>query len=303
MLANLGVGSPMTDPAARRSVGSMPPTTIARARSAMPDPSPLEREEQLASLDELLTGARAGVGGCAAVVAPAGLGKSRLLAEVAESARASGMDVVTARGDELEREFSFGVVLSLLGPGVARADEDERDRLLRGAAGLAAPLVAGARPAEALASDQQAFSLFHGLHWLVANLAERRPLLLSVDDAHWADEMSLRFVHYLLQRIDELPVALLVAARPEAEVGPGLVRRLARHRLTRTVELAPLSAAGVARLVREAFAGASPAPDDEFCLACANASAGNPFYLGELLAAVRADGLEPTAASAATIEG
>jgi DNA-binding CsgD family transcriptional regulator len=187
----------------------------------MPDPSLLEREPQLAALHELLSGARAGEGGSATIVAPAGLGKSRLLAEAAALARDADMEVVAARGDELEREFSFGVVLSLLGPAVARADEAERTRLLRGAAGLAAPLVAGVRPAEALASEQQAFSLLHGLHWLVANLAERRPLLVAVDDAHWADEMSLRFVHYLLQRVDELPVALLVAARPESEVGPG----------------------------------------------------------------------------------
>src|SRR4051812_5776922 len=186
MLANLGVGSPMTGRAGGRSVAGMPPVavpiTIADARSAMPDPSLLEREEQLAALDELLSGARAGDGGCAAVVAPAGLGKSRLLAEAAASARAAGVEGIAARGDELEREFSFGVVLSLLGPVLARADEAERGRLLRGAAGLAAPLVAGARPAEALASDQQAFSLLHGLHWLVANLAESRPVLLSVDD-------------------------------------------------------------------------------------------------------------------------
>jgi DNA-binding CsgD family transcriptional regulator len=281
----------------------MPPVSLAitidGARSAMPDPSLLEREAQLAALNELLSGARAGEGGCAAIVAAAGLGKSRLLAEAAAAARDQGMEVIAARGDELEREFSFGIVLSLLGPVAARADEDERARLLRGAAGLAAPLVVGARPEEALASEHQAFSLLHGLHWLVANLAERRPLLLAVDDAHWADEMSLRFLHYLLQRVDELPVALVVAARPESEVGPGLVRRLARHRLTSTLDLAPLSEAGVARLVREEFGAHA---EDEFCAACANASGGNPFYLGELLAAVRADELPPTAASASVVE-
>src|SRR4051794_40216045 len=116
-------------------------TTIARARSAMADPSLLERDTQLAALDELLTGARAGEGGCAAIVAAAGLGKSRLVAEASAAARLAGMEVIAARGDELEREFSFGVVLSLLGPVAARADDAERARLLRGAAGLAAPLL------------------------------------------------------------------------------------------------------------------------------------------------------------------
>ena len=66
----------------------------------------------------------------------------------------------------------------------------------------------------------------HGLYWLTANLAAEQPLLILVDDAHWADPPSLRWLAYLAQRLDGLPAALIVAARP----GEPLLDHLARTR-------------------------------------------------------------------------
>ena len=57
----------------------------------------------------------------------------------------------------------------------------------------------------------------HGLFWMTANLAERAPVLIAIDDAHWADAMSLRFALYLGRRIDDLPVALLIVTRSGTE--------------------------------------------------------------------------------------
>ena len=88
---------------------------------------------------------------------------------------------------------------------------EERQALLTGAASLASPLLAD-WPRDPL-PEQRASSLLHGLHWLTANLAERRPLVMLIDDAHWADQPSLRFVLYLAQRVRELPVAVVLATR------------------------------------------------------------------------------------------
>ena len=66
--------------------------------------------------------------------------------------------------------------------------------------------------------------MLHGLYWLTVNLADRRPLLIAVDDAHWADEPSLRWLAYLAPRLEGPAVALLVALRP-AE--PASAERLA----------------------------------------------------------------------------
>jgi hypothetical protein len=54
----------------------------------------------------------------------------------------------------------------------------------------------------------------HGLYWLTINLAEDRSLLIVVDDAHWADEASLRWLAYLAPRLEEAAVAMLIASRP-----------------------------------------------------------------------------------------
>jgi hypothetical protein len=58
-----------------------------------------------------------------------------------------------------------------------------------------------------------AFATLHGLYWLVVNMAERGPLILAVDDTHWADEPSLRFLLHLAHRLDGLPVVLVLTVR------------------------------------------------------------------------------------------
>jgi hypothetical protein len=117
------------------------------------------------------------------------------------------MRVLSARGSELERDFPFAVVRQLLEP-VAREEH------FSGAAALARPVLEG------VGGEPDAGSALHGLHWLAANLASERPLLVLVDDLHWADQASLRWLAYLAQRLDGLPVSLVAAARP-AEAGEG----------------------------------------------------------------------------------
>src|SRR5207247_1797389 len=66
----------------------------------------------------------------------------------------------------------------------------------------------------------------HGLYWLSANLAARRPLLLTIDDLHWCDLPSLRWLAYLLPRMEGLALSVLVGLRPsEAGEAPGLLNQ------------------------------------------------------------------------------
>src|ERR671933_2390762 len=114
----------------------------------------------------------------------AGIGKTSLLTVAAERAADLGHEVMRARGSELEAGFAFGVVRQLFERRLALARADERRGLLAGPAAAAKPVLAG-KPAEGAAQDIS-FAVLHGLYWLAANFAAAQPLVIAVDDAHWA---------------------------------------------------------------------------------------------------------------------
>jgi DNA-binding CsgD family transcriptional regulator len=260
----------------------------------------LERDGEQLVISAAVAAAREGDGRVVVIDGPAGIGKSRLLAEAIALGRDAGMRVLAARGIELEHEIPFGVAGDLLASSLAEAGADERKRLLEGHAGLAASLF---DPAARAPADAQGF--VRGLYWLTVNFAlsapgsEARPLLVAIDDAHWCDPSSLGFLAYLGARVEELPIALVVAARggelPGSAAALDALRAQAGSRLLRP---APLSEEAVGRMV-----GADlPDPDRAFVYACARVSGGNPFLARELIRALRADQVAPTADSVAAVE-
>jgi DNA-binding CsgD family transcriptional regulator len=253
----------------------------------------LEREQDVALAAKTIERARAGAGALALVEGPPGIGKTALLERIRSLAVGRGMDTLRARAGEMERELAYGVVRDLFEPALRRSDPGERKALLDGAAGLAAPLVQGRPPR---AGD--AFAVMHGLYWLVSNLAERGPLLIEVDDAHWADPPSLGFLHYLARRLEDLPVLVALAARPGVPGGEETLRRIASEPVTSVIRPAPLSADGTTELVRSLL---SADADDGFCRACQAATGGNPFLLHELLRELAAESVEPVAAEASRV--
>jgi predicted ATPase len=213
------------------------------------------------------------------VAGEAGIGKTALVEHVLDDARADGMQLLSAAGRELEQQYPYGVVLQLFERVVA-ADGAAQSELLGGAASLAGRLfatdaTAGAPSAEAPAEP---FPILHGLYWLVANLTERGPLVLAVDDAHWSDLPSLRVLHYLAQRIEDLPLCLLLTVRsapsapPDAAVQPAELAQLTALDATETLRLRELSLSAV-----EELAGAAAAAE------VWRATRGNPFLIGQLL--------------------
>jgi DNA-binding CsgD family transcriptional regulator/mono/diheme cytochrome c family protein len=258
----------------------------------------LERERELAEIERLLDGVRSGSGELLVVDAPPGVGKTRLLEALHEAASEHGMTVLAATGSELERELAFGVVRSLFGPLLAPLPPAHRRALLAGAARWAAPVLA-VEPSDGDVRAADPGSVLHGLFWLTSNLAERGPVVIVIDDAHWADMPSLRFVAYLARRLEDLGALVAVAVRTrEPAGGANILASLANAEGAHLMRPGTLSARAVATLVRERLAAE---PDQEFCAACHAASGGNPFLVGELLAAVANDGLEPIAPNARRI--
>ena len=250
----------------------------------------LERDAELTAVTGLIA-ASPGGGRLLAIEGPPGIGKTALMMEAKALAQEAGMQVLGGRGSDLERSFSYGVVRQLFEPLLASLQADERADLLAGSAALAAPLFDPAQVAAEPAADSSLATL-HGLYWLTANLAARRPLLLALDDLHWCDLPSLRWLAYLLPRMEGLGLLVLVGLRP-AEPGedPGLIGQIVSDPLATTVRPAPLSTEAVARLLRESL---SPEADDAFCAACQEATGGNPLLLRELVHAIAAEGLAPT---------
>jgi predicted ATPase len=144
----------------------------------------LEREGELAAVTGMLD-----AGGVLMVEGGAGIGKTALLDSACERAAGAGWQVLRGRGSELEAGFAFGVVRQLFERPLAGLDRGERDGLLAGPAAATGPLWG---EAHALAARDTSFAVLHGLYWLAANMAEVRPVLVVVDDAHWADGSSLR---------------------------------------------------------------------------------------------------------------
>ncbi|MFC7484700.1 AAA family ATPase [Luedemannella flava] len=243
----------------------------------------------MAELRACVADAQAGQGRLVLVEGPAGIGKSRLLAEARRLAAADGVRVLTARGSQLEKEYGFGAVRQLFEPAVA--DPVLAGHVMTGAAASAAPVfdvAAGAGPSR---SDNTLAAL-HGLYWLAANLSAREPLLLAVDDVQWCDSGSLRFLAYLVRRVEGLPIIVVATLRTgEEHADAPLLAELAHDPATVAVRPGPLSAAGVADLVR-ARLGADA--DQSFVAACFRTTSGNPLLLRQLLARCRRSRCGPT---------
>jgi DNA-binding CsgD family transcriptional regulator len=257
-------------------------------------PGLIERAAELDRIDAALESALGGEGIALLFEGHAGIGKTALLAEARLRAQAAGMLVLRGRGTELERDYPLGVAQQCLQPPVLEADQAGRERLLAGAASLAAPLVLGATTDEPAAP----FGTLHGLFWLVANLTAERPTLVVLDDLQWADEPSLRFFGFVVRRVESLPLALVAAARGDDRApldGPLAVAR--SDPALEVLELAPLSEQGAA-----AFLGSSATDaTGSFARACRAATGGNPFLLGHLAAALRDGGVPFTAEGASRV--
>ncbi|HEX8103351.1 MAG TPA: AAA family ATPase [Solirubrobacteraceae bacterium] len=247
----------------------------------------LERDRELAALDDLVVAASHGEGHVAILEGPAGIGKTVLAREARDRAADRGLTVLSAVGSELDRDFPFGIVLQLLGPVLAGADPERRARLLAGAARLAETVLEPSAVA-ANAADASHAAL-HGLYWLTANLAEQEPVVLVVDDLHWADGASVRFLEFLGRRLEGLPV-LVVATVRSGEPGSHeqVLAALADGPCATVLRPGPLSRAAAAALVTGIIGDHA---EDVFVDACYAVTAGNPLLVGELVQSAAERGL------------
>ena len=213
-----------------------------------------------------------------------GIGKSRLLEELIERGEQRGHLVLHGRGAELESDLPFGVWVDALDDHVAWLGPDRLERMLSDRVGELAHVLpsAGAGTGAAALPDER-FRAHRAVGTLLERIAEPRPVVVVLDDLHWADGASLELLVHLLRRPPRAPVLIAVAFRA-GRLPPSVTAALeAAQRDGRLVDLtlAPLSAREVGDLI-----GGDVAAQVQTELR--RMSGGNPFYLLQLARATPA---------------
>jgi DNA-binding CsgD family transcriptional regulator len=247
----------------------------------------LDRAAELGVIAAAVESACSGAGSVLLVEGAAGIGKTTLLASACDRAAGAGMTVLAARGAEFEDGYAWGVVRQLFEARIRAGGGP-------GLAGDAVTLAAVALPGGPGRGEEDSFAVLHGLYWLAADLAQHAPLLLAVDDLHWADQPSQRFVAHLAARLEGLAVLLVLTVR-EPRSGTAqdkaLTAGLAAEPAVTVLRPAALSAAACAELVA-GMLGAQVSP--AFQQACRELTGGNPLLLRGLLAGLAAEGMAGT---------
>src|SRR5207249_3567449 len=126
-----------------------------------------------------------------------------------------------------------------------------------GAAALAAPFFDPDQVAAEPAATDSSLARLHGLYWLTANLAARRPLLVTVDDLHWCDLPSLRWIAYVLPRIEGIDLALVVGVRTGESPGhERLLGQILADPMAGVIRPPPLTAAAATLILRATLSSA-----------------------------------------------
>ncbi|MCP2312324.1 ATP-binding protein [Kitasatospora paracochleata] len=221
----------------------------------------------------------------------AGMGKTSVLDQVRDLAdQQESCTVLFARGGERQRAEPFRVLRQLLMPVLSKLSETERDEVFGNWYGIVGPAVGLTPPSgEVERIDPQ--GVRDGLDYVLTQLAPRRaPLVIVIDDLHWADWESLTWLASFAVRSRELPVLVVLAYRNEfAEEADGLVRQI-EQMASRHHELHTLSPDSVAELVRHQFGDDA---DDAFCRQVWAVTAGTPYDTVALLREVRDQGIDP----------
>lgn len=287
-------GGPGEAPGSDRAGPGAAPAPGPENGSGGPDPIDLvDRGREVAVLQQAVDDVRSGEGRLVLIQGPAGIGKTRLLVEATRMARGAGCTSISARGSRLERSFAFGAVRQLFESTLG--DHGHADRLLAGAA-------ASARNVFAQVDDnirpEGSYAVLHGLYWLTVHLSADGPLLLAVDDVQWCDSASLRWLAYLVKRLEDLPV-LVIATLRTGDILPheALLDELALEPAATVLRPRPLTPAAVDRLVRHQWGEAA----DPFVAACHATTSGNPLLLRQLLRALQSEDVRPDVAHTDTV--
>jgi DNA-binding CsgD family transcriptional regulator len=252
------------------------------------------RSAEVERLEAALREAMLGEGRCVVVAGEPGVGKSRILAEIAQRARAAEFLLLRGACFEHDSGYPYAPVIDALRTFFTRRSAAELELLL----GPLAPeivkllpelslVMAGLEATAPLDPEAEKRRLFESLVRFTGRLADRQPLLLILEDLHWSDDVTLEFLHLLVRRLPSQRTLLLLSERP-GEASPALshlLARLEKERLAPELTLAPLSRIDVEAMVSVILDPKGTVPRDLVERVYA-LTEGNPFSVEEVLRAL-----------------
>jgi DNA-binding CsgD family transcriptional regulator len=239
------------------------------------------RTHELAELDRTLDSLAAGQAGVLQLIGEPGIGKSRLLSELAHRAEQRGHLVLDGRAAEFEQDVPFGLIIDALNdslgtlePAFVRALEDGTVQEL---AAVFPSLSGSAVELSPRRVGGDRYRFHYAIRAVLERLAASRPVLLALDDVHWADPASFDVIAHLLRRFRGPLLAALAFRHTPARLSSALEEATRLGFATR-LDLGPLTAS-------EAQALIDPELDSTTRAALYRESGGNPFYLEQLVRA------------------
>jgi ATP/maltotriose-dependent transcriptional regulator MalT len=252
------------------------------------------RAEEVLAIDQVLAGLGRGGSAALEVTGEPGIGKTRLLAELAARADARGYLVLSGSGSELVGDLPFWILVDAIDEYLAALEPrrlDELDADVLSDLATVFPALTRHAPVPATVTPQMRYRIYRAVRELLERLTATKPLVLVLDDAHWADPASVELLGTLLRGLPDAAVLIALAVRPR-QTPDRLSSALERaHRLGTLERLAlgPLTRDQSRDLLRHTVGDAATNELYE-------QSGGNPFYLEQLARSLaRASGGSSTA--------
>ena len=269
------------------SAGQVRPVIAERNERRLVAPELVGREVDLETLEAALAGTAAGNGRVLLIAGDAGIGKTALLRSFVARARSARAAVLVGECSETGAARPFGPFVEILGSALATYPRDVVEKSLQSHARELVrflPERSGGRIEPSGGTER--FQSHESFAMLFADLARSKPLVLAVDDVHFADPATLELLPYLARRLRDDPVLIVLTHRADElhrlHALRSVLAELERSPRTTVVRLRPLDSAQTSDMV-QATLGLSHPPTSEFRRALDEVCEGNPFFIEEVL--------------------
>jgi DNA-binding CsgD family transcriptional regulator/tetratricopeptide (TPR) repeat protein len=277
-------------------------------RSPLVCPTSIGRDEPLQSLIERLDSAISGSGSVVLIGGNAGIGKSRLIRDLKHHVATRQIRMIEGRCTSTESSVPYAPLMNALRFRIEKGEGEAVAQILGPLRAVLAPIFpqlevnqGGTAEGDADREKERPFELIFAV---LERLAADEPMLLVLEDVHWADQTSLELLHHLAHRAESLRMLIIATYRSDELHAAHPLRRLlgalARDRVGKEMRLHPLTRDETTEMLECML---DTVPDPAFASAIWRRSEGNPFFVEELISVLAGGGaLEPNEEAAMILE-